>query len=96
MSLLILILGATLARAETTSAPDLTGVIGDYAVETGTRGAVANRRLADQLYKQSLEDESNAWKSFPPNIPLLSRALANSKDAKAADDQAKEFARAAI
>lgn len=78
------------------SATNLTGVIGDYGTETGTRGAVTNRKIADELYRQSLQDERNAWKSFPPNVSLLSRALANSKDAKAADDQAKEFARAAL
>jgi hypothetical protein len=92
--LLILIICAP-AFAQT-NATNLTGVIGDYGSETGTRGAVTNRRIADQLYKQSLEDERNAWKSFPPNVSLLSRALANSKDAKTADDQAKEFARAAL
>lgn len=96
LSLLILAISVNVFAESSISTPDLTGVIGDYGFETGSRGAVVNRRLADQLYKQSLEDESNAWKSFPPNVSLLSRALANSKDGKTADDQAKEFARAAL
>jgi hypothetical protein len=96
MSLLILTLSASALAESSITTPDLTGAIGDYGFQTGSRGAVVNRRLADQLYKQSLEDEKNAWKSFPPNVSLLSRALAYSKDGKTADDQAKEFARAAL
>ncbi len=75
---------------------DVIGTAGDFTRETGSRGAVANRQIADQLYKQSLADEKAAWSSFPPNVALLSKALAQSKDAKLADDQAKEFARAAL
>ncbi|MGE4132658.1 MAG: hypothetical protein AB7F86_13525 [Bdellovibrionales bacterium] len=75
---------------------DLIGTSGEYGYETGTKGAVTNRELADQLYKAALENEKAAWSSFPPNVALLSKALQQSKDAKLADDQAKEFARAAL
>lgn len=75
---------------------DIIGRAGDLGYETGTRGAVANRRVADELYRQALENERRAWQSTPPNVSLLSQALQQSKDAKAADDQAKEMARAAL
>lgn len=75
---------------------DIIGTAGRYGYETGTKGAVANRQVADQLYKQALADEAAAWRTFPPNVALLSKALQHSKDAKLADDQAKEFARAAL
>lgn len=75
---------------------DIIGTAGRYGYETGTKGAVGNRQIADQLYKQALADEAAAWRTFPPNASLLSKALQQSKDAKLADDQAKEFARAAL
>ncbi|MGE3682859.1 MAG: hypothetical protein AB7G93_14130 [Bdellovibrionales bacterium] len=75
---------------------DLIGVAGQYTQELGARGAVTNRRVADELYRRALQDEAEAWKSFPPNVSLLSRALTQSKEGKMADDQAKEFARAAL
>lgn len=86
-------LASNWARAD---AADVIGTAGRLGYETGTKGAVTNRQIADQLYKQALEDEKAAWKSFPPNASLLSKALQESKDAKLADDQAKEFARAAL
>ena len=75
---------------------DIIGTAGQFAAQTGAKGAVANRKLADSLYKQSLADEKAAWSSGIPNVGLLSKALSESKDGKAADDQAKEFARGAI
>lgn len=90
---LALTLCAPFARAEETA--DVIGTAGRYGSEAG-RGAIANREIADQLYKQSLTDEAQAWRTFPPNVALLSKALQQSKDAKLADDQAKEFARAAL
>lgn len=73
-------------------------VIGQAAesARQNSQAAQANRNLADQLYRQALQDHDNAWSSFPPNVGLLSKALQESKDAKAADDQAKEFARGAM
>lgn len=75
---------------------DIINRAGELGYETGTRGAVANRRVADELYRQALENERKAWQSTPPNVSLLAKALQQSKDAKAADDQAKEMARAAL
>lgn len=75
---------------------DLIGTVGQYGFETGSRGAVINRQIADQLYQQALRDEQEARKTFPPNVGLLFKALQETKDAKAADDQAREFARAAL
>jgi hypothetical protein len=73
-------------------------VIGQAAesARQNSQAAQANRNLADQLYKQALADHDAAWSKFPPNVSLLSKALQESKDAKAADDQAKEFARGAM
>lgn len=73
-------------------------VIGQAAesARQNSQAAQINRHLADQLYKQALQDHDKAWSSFPPNVGLLSKALQESKDAKAADDQAKEFARGAM
>jgi hypothetical protein len=82
--------------AEVFAVSDLIGTSGTYTRETGTRGAVANREIANQLYKQALADEKTAWSSFPPNVSLLAKALNESKEGKLADDQAKEFARAAM
>jgi hypothetical protein len=82
--------------AEVFAVSDLIGTSGTYTRETGTRGAVANREIANQLYKQALADEKAAWSSFPPNVSLLAKALNESKEGKLADDQAKEFARAAM
>jgi len=90
---LILSLIIPAASAQTA---DVIGTAGELGYETGTRGAVANRRVADELYKQALENERRAWQSTPPNVSLLAKALQQSKDAKAADDQAKEMARAAL
>lgn len=90
---MLLALLLTFAHAQTSS---LINVTGQFSQELGMRGAVQNREMADKLYKQALEDERNAWKSFPPNVSLLSKALTESKEAKQADDQAKEFARAAL
>ena len=90
--LLSMLLGAGVASAQS----DVMGASGKFAAVMGAKGAVANRNVADQLYKQSLADESNAWKSFPPSVSLLTKSLSESKDAKTADDQAKEFARAAL
>jgi hypothetical protein len=75
---------------------DIIGTAGQFNTEAGSRGAVANRQMADQLYQQSLKDEAAAWKGVIPDVGLLSKALHESKEAKAADDQAKEFARAAL
>jgi hypothetical protein len=75
---------------------NLIGNIGDFGRESGSRGAEVNRQLADQLYQQALANERAAWSGKTPNVSLLSKALQQSKDAKAADDQAKEFARAAL
>lgn len=75
---------------------DIIGTTGRFSTETGSRGAVANRQVADQLYRQAIEDEKTAWKTFPPNVSLLAKALTESKEAKQADDQAKEFARASL
>ncbi len=93
--LLSVILNAAPAQAGADTA-DVIGAAGRLGYETGTKGAVTNRRVADQLYQQALADEKQAWKSFPPNVGLLAKALQESKDAKAADDQAKEHARAAL
>ncbi len=91
--ILSLFLNAASADVE---AADVIGAAGRLGYETGTKGAVTNRQVADQLYKQALADEKAAWKSFPPNVGLLSKAMQESKDAKSADDQAKEHARAAL
>ncbi len=90
----MLMIAANWARANDTA--DVIGIAGRHGYETGTKGAVTNRQIADQLYKQSLADEAAAWRSFPPNAALLAKALQHSQDAKLADDQAKEFARAAL
>ncbi len=74
------------------------GMIGNthnYTNDLGKR-AVGNRKAADNLYKQSLADEHNAWSSMIPNVALLVKALTESKDAQKADDQAQELARAAL
>jgi hypothetical protein len=71
------------------------GSAGDYGREAG-QAAETNRRLADQLYQQSLASEKAGWASTIPNVGLLMKALQQSKDAKSADDQSKEFARAAL
>lgn len=47
---------------------DLIGTVGQYGFETGSRGAVINRQIADQLYQQALRDEQEARKTFPPNV----------------------------
>lgn len=73
---------------------DVIGTTGEFAKQN-SNGAVASRRTADDLYQQALNNERAAWSKFPPNVALLSKALTQSKEAKAADDQAKEFARAA-
>jgi hypothetical protein len=93
---LISITCALFGSAGAFAVSDLIGTSGTYTRETGTRGAVANREIANQLYKQALADEKAAWSSFPPNVSLLSKALNESKEGKLADDQAKEFARAAM
>jgi len=74
---------------------DVIGTAGDFS-RNGSQGAIANRQMADQMYKQALADHDAAWSKFPPNVALLSKALTLSKEAKLADDQAKEFARGAL
>lgn len=92
-----MILFATLIfqGAEAFAVADVIGTAGDFS-RSNSQGAVANRAIADKLYKQALSDHDRAWSSFPPNVGLLSKSLQMSKDAKAADDQAKEFARGAM
>lgn len=75
---------------------NMIGTTGQFADDIGMKGAAANRQMADQLYQQALANEKAAWSTFPPNVSLLSKALSQSKDGKKADDQAKEFARAAL
>ena len=84
-----------LFSARTFATADVIGQAAESARQN-SQAAQANRNLADQLYKQALQDHDRAWSSFPPNVGLLSKALQESKDAKAADDQAKEFARGAM
>jgi len=83
----------SIAHAQTSSLIDVTG---QFSNDLGMKGAAQNRAMADKLYKQALDDEKTAWSSFPPNVSLLSKALTESKEGKQADDQAKEFARAAM
>lgn len=74
----------------------LTQISGEYANSTTTVGAVANRKTADALYKQSLADERAAWSSFPPNVALLSKALKEAQDGVKADDQSHSMAQEAL
>lgn len=76
------------------STAQLINTTGDYARQN-SNGAIASRNTANELYQQALNNERAAWAKFPPNVGLLSKALTQSREAKMADDQAKEFARAA-
>lgn len=97
---LLFVIAASLAHAGTTPAngagtSDVIGTAGEMGAKAGN-AAIANRELSNQLYKSSLANEKAAWASTIPNVGLLVKALQQSKDAKAADDQAKEFARSAL
>jgi hypothetical protein len=91
-----LVLTLFLSPAQAADSANVIGTAGEFGRETGTRGAMANRKIADQLYQQAVANDKAAWSGGIPNVALLSKALQQSKDAKAADDQAKEFARAAL
>ncbi len=92
---LILVFALIFQGANAFAVADVIGTAGDFS-RSNSQAALANRSVADKLYKQALADHDRAWSSFPPNVGLLSKSLAMSKDAKAADDQAKEFARGAM
>lgn len=62
----------------------------------GSIGAVANRRAADNLFQDAINDERRAISKFPPNVGLLSKALVQTMSGIKADNQSRANGRAAI
>lgn len=67
------------------------------SIETvGSVGAVANRRAADNLFRNAINDERRAISKFPPNVGLLSKALVQTMSGIKADNQSRANGQAAI
>lgn len=88
--------GTTMAAETVKNTGGAIGAGGDFAYQTGTRGALINRTATDDLYSTALKYEEQAWSSFPPNIKLLAKSFQMGRDANKTDEQSVEFSRAAL
>lgn len=83
-----LALGAPLAHANPGGVLGASGNLGGAA----SAGALANRQMADQLFKDSLENERDAYKSFPPDVSKLAQALTQAMNGMQANNQSRAMA----